>query len=465
MTIEEQKSYVFQAKIDEQLPNVLSGKGIKIEVEKDGKVTELIDAMTGAAVGALGWGDPEVHKIMAEAATVTSYSYPAYIGNKHAEALAKFYIENSPKGAFAGALWCGSGSESNENALKLIKQYHIEKGNLKKNKFISRTTSYHGYTIGALSISSNPRATAYKDILLPQTQCLKMPVCYEYRNKKKTETSEEYVQILLDQLEEMIIEEDPDTIAAVIVETLPGSSLGTAPPPPGYLPGLRKLCNKYDLIFMLDEVMCGTGRCNPNGGLNCWENFLTVEEGPDIQTVGKTLGSGYVSIAGILISPKVRNTFLNGSGKVIGAHTYSGHAFNCAVALKVQERIKELKLTTNIFKMGNLMGEKLKESLKDSRIVGDVRGIGGFWSVELVKNKDTKESFPLPLDVCHHLQDICFDNGLTVMGNQCCNLDSGDHVSLAPSFIITEENVNEIVAIFEKSVAELDAALVASGDL
>lgn len=137
-----------------------------------------------------------------------------------------------------------------------------------------------------------------------------MPVAYTYRYKEKYESEEDYSKRLLDILEAKIIQNSPDTIAAVIVETLPGSSLGTTPPPKGYLKGIRTLCNKYDLIFYLDEVMCGTGRSNPNGRLNCWENFLDPEDAPDIQTVGKTLGSGYVTIAGVLIGPKIKEASL-----------------------------------------------------------------------------------------------------------------------------------------------------------
>lgn len=462
MTIS-QDSFIFQAKIAEQTPNVIHGEGIHITVEHQGKTSKLIDGMTGAAVGGLGWGDPEVHKIINEAAKVSSYSYPSYIGNKHSEALGEYYIKNSPPGAFAAALWTTSGSESNENALKLIRQYHLERGNPKKYKFISRKVSYHGFTIGALSISSNPRAKDFKPILLPEEQCLKMDVCYPYRYKLEGETMEQYVNRLLENLENLILDNDPETIASVTVETLPGSSLGTSPPPPGYLPGIRKLCNKYDLVFMLDEVMCGTGRASPNGGFNCWENYLTPEEGPDIMTIGKVLGSGYVTIAGILVSPKFRDAFVKGSGYIFGSHTYSGHAFNCAVALKIQERINELSLHQNIFEKGNSMGKKLQLELADSETVGDVRGIGGFWSIEFVKNKQTKESFDLKLDICHRFQDVCFDLGLTVMGNQGCDHGVGDHVSLAPHFIITDEDVSNIVAIVSKAVKTMEAELKEEG--
>lgn len=462
-----QNSFIFQAKIAEQVPRVISGKGIRITVEnpKTGKVTEVIDGMTGAAVGALGWGDPEVVEIINRAARNTFYSYPAVLGNEYSEELAKYYISNSPPGAFAAALWTGSGSESNENAMKIIRQYHVEKGNFNKTKFISRKTSYHGFTLGALSISSNARAHRFQEILLPQDQCLKMEACYPYRNKADDETLEQYSARLLLGLEMMILKENPKTIGAVIVETLPGTSLGTSPPTPGYLLGIRKLCTKYDILFMLDEVMCGTGRANPNGGLNCWENYLAPGEGPDIQSVGKALGSGYVTIAGVLVSPKVRDVFINGSGSILGSHTYSGHAFNCFVALEIQKRVKKLKLTENIFKMGNYMGALLTEELADAAIVGDIRGLGGFWSLELVKNTQTKEYFPFSLDLAHRLQDKCFDNGLNIMGTQGCANGFGDIILLAPAFIVTKDDVDAIVHIVVMSIRDLEHELVEEGNL
>ncbi|CUM66270.1 uncharacterized protein PRCAT00003931001 [Priceomyces carsonii] len=461
MTVEEQESYVFQSKVAHRQLSVIKGNGIKITFKdpKTGKCTEALDAMTGAAVGALGWGDSEVVNFINEAAMATTYSYPGSMNNEFSEKLAKFYIDNSPKGAFASALWVTSGSEANENAMKIIRQYHLEKKNFKKTKFISRNTSYHGFTLGALSIGNSARSKMFQEILLPTSQCLKVEPCYPYRNKKKGESLEQYGDRLVDEMEELILKEDPDTIGGVIVETLPGSSLGTVPPPANYLKGIRKLCNKYDIVFMVDEVMCGTGRINPNGKLNCWENFLTPEESPDLQSVGKTLGSGYVTIAGVLISPKVKRAFVEGSGSIIGAQTYSSHAFNCYVALKIQERIKELKLTENIFNVGNYMGEKLKDALADSKIAGDVRGLGGFWSVELVKDRDTKESFPVGLDIAHRLQDICLSNGITVMGTQGCNAGVGDIIMLAPAFVITKVDADNIVSIVAKSVKELEGEL------
>lgn len=462
------QSYVFQGTITDKPPHIVSGKGNRLVVEKNGKVyDDVFDGVTGAAVGALGWGDEDVYEIINKAAREHTYTYPSLIGNPQSEALAKFYIDNSPEGVFESALWCCSGSESNENAMKIIRQYQIERGQPQRTKIISRNTSYHGFTLGALSISSNPRAKIFEDILIDQKKtCLKMPVCYPYRNMKKGETEEQYSQRLLDVLEKLIVDNDPNTISVVLVETLPGSSLGTVPPPKGYLSGIRALCNKYDVVFMLDEVMCGTGRANPNGKLNCWENFLDPADAPDIQTVGKTLGSGYVTIAGVLIGPKIKKAYTEGSNAIMGSHTYASHGFNCGVALGVQEKIMREGLTKNIFEKGNLMGKKLQDALlKEDNIVGDVRGIGGFWSLEFVKDKDTKDPFPKPLDVGHRFQDVCFTNGLNVMGMQGnINGEAGDITLLAPSFIITDDDVDTIVERVVKSVNDLTSQLKAEGE-
>lgn len=464
---EPQTSYVFQGTVNKPGLQVVGGKGVHIDVEKDGVIyKDVIDSITGAAVGALGYADEDVFGIIDKAARESTYSFAPLIGNKSAEALSKFYIENSPKGAFAAALWLTSGSESNENALRIVRQYYLERGLPEKVKLISRESSYHGFTGGAQSISWNPRVEPFAPYLFDKkTVCLKTPPAYTYRFKEKTETEEQYTQRLLDTLENQIIENGPETVAAVIVETLPGSTLGTTPPPKGYLKGIRAICNKYDVIFYLDEVMCGTGRCNPNGKLNCWENYLDGSEAPDIQTVGKTLGSGYVTIAGVLVGPKIRDAFVEGSNSVFGGNTYSSHAFNCAVALGIQEKILKENLTENIYKMGNLLGSKLKDRLLSAEnIVGDVRGVGGFWSLEFVKDRSTKETFAANLNVGPRFKQLCLENGVNVMGMPAFEDGScGDHALLAPAFIVTEQDIDEIYTKVVKTVDDLTAILKQEG--
>lgn len=464
-TTQRKDSRIFCAKVGEKTPQVISGKGCKITIKDPytGEVREMMDGMTGAAVGALGWGDEDAVEIMHQGAKASVYQFPSTIGNQFAEELSQFYIDNSAKGAFAAALWTSSGSEANEMALKTIRQYWIERGQKKKVKNFSRFTSYHGFTIGALSLSHSTRSFIFNEILVPETQMVKIPEYLPYHYMKAGETEDEYSERLLKEYEEIILREDPETIASITVETISGSSLGTPVPTKTYLKGLRKLCNKYDIIFHLDEVMCGTGRIN-DGGLNCWENFLEASEGPDIQTVGKTLGSGYVTIAGLLVSPKVRDVYLNGSNLIYGAQTYSCHAFNCYVALHIQQKIKDLKLTKNMYKQGNYLGAQLMEKLADSKIVGDVRGMGGFWSVEFVQDKISKKPFKSELDLCHIVSNKAFELGLCVMAS-ADNVRGvgGDFIMFAPAFVITKEDVDEIVKLTVATVKACEEQLAADG--
>ncbi|ODV95632.1 hypothetical protein PACTADRAFT_50328 [Pachysolen tannophilus NRRL Y-2460] len=465
MTVTDQVSHVFQVEVEKKLPMAVHGKGAYISIEdpSTGETKTYIDSSTGAAVGSLGHGDPEVIEEMCKAAKESVYSFPVTVCNYAAEDLAEFIIQESPKGAFASALFTGSGSESNENAMKIIRQYHNEKGDTKRVKFISRKQSYHGYTLGALSIGDNCRKEGFTEILLPQEITPKVSQVYAYRNTKEGETLEQYKDRLLQEVEETFIENGPETVAAFICETVGGSTYGNPLPIPGYLDGVRDICHKYGALFMLDEVMCGMGRC---GTLHAWEQFITLADGskgfvgPDIQTIGKTLGSGYVTIAGVLVSPKVKDVFVNGSGKILGAQTYHSHAFNCRVALAVQKKVSRDKLVQNIYNVGNYLGERLTELLTKTKIVGDVRGRGGFWSFEIVKDQKTKEPFPVELDVAHKIGNKIYEFGATNMAAQG-TIDGvkGDHILFAPSFIITKELVDQVIEYVFRAVTEVEAEL------
>lgn len=440
---------------------VVAGEGNYLTVEdaNTGERRRVFDAIGGAAVSALGHGDKEIEEAMAKAAKESSYTYLAYITNYHAEELAKFYIDKSPKGAFAAALFTCSGSESNENGIKTVRQYWLEKGQPQRTKILGRKQSYHGYTIGAMSLSSNIKQIPFKDIMLPAEQYPKVNPCYPYRFQHKDETEEQYVERLLEELEETIIANDPNTIGAFIFEPLGGSSFGTQPALPGYLSGIRKVLDKYGILLWLDEVMCGTGRASATGGLNCWESWPDFD-GPDMQSIGKTLGAGYVTIAGLLVSPKVQKVFTEASNLIVGGQTYHQHGFNCKVALEVQKKIDRLGLRKNAFEMGNLLGKRLQELAPTTKTIGQVRGLGVFWSVELVKDRSTKESFPAELGLGGKVTAKMFQNGMTSMGMTGTAGDgSGDHVTLAPPFNITAEDVELMAQTLIKSVREVEEEL------
>lgn len=456
------ESFLLQATVLKRQPFAIGGDGAILDIEDTDKgiTFEVIDGCTGAAVGALGHCDPDIVKEIAEAGKESVYSFPSTLTNRNAEELAQFICENSPKGAFKAAIFTCSGSESNDNALKIIRQYHVEKNDEKRTVFISRAGSYHGYTIGSMSISGS-RTHPFEPILIPDNLRPKASNIYRYRDMKEGETEEQYKDRLLLELEDKFKEAGPENVAAFITETVTGSTIGTETPLPGYLEGCRDICHKYGALFMLDEVMCGMGRC---GTLHAWEQFLPYADGlegfvgPDLQSIGKTLGSGYVTIAGVLISPKVRDTIVQGSGVIPGAQTYHSHSFNCRISLAVQKKVAEKGYIANILEVGNYLGAQLKERvLPASKFAADVRGVGGFWSVEFVKDHKTKAFFNKEEDFGHAVSVLCLEKGLAVMGYSSHSGEVGDRVTFAPSFIITKEDVDKMVDILIEALAEAES--------
>lgn len=450
---------IIQSSVSSPKPMAVDGHGVYITLENPmtKERTTLIDGLTGAAVGAVGHKDPEIIEAMKKAAETSVYNYPGAISNYPAEELAEFLVTNSPEGAFGAVLITGSGSESVENALKLAKQYQDEIGQSQRYKFVLRKKSYHGYTFGALSVGHNPRRTRFDAFLGDPETFLKTDAVYPYRDMKENETLDEYKDRLVAQVEATFIENDPSTIVAWLGETVGGLTFGTCPPVPGYFEGVRQVCHKYGILFMLDEVMSGIGRC---GTFHAWQQYLPEGQGPDIQTIGKTLGGGYVTIAAVLVAPKIKEAIASGSNYIIGAQTYHQHAFNCQVALAVQEKVKRENLIENMWIQGNYLGDQLKKRLADLKIVGDVRGIGGFWSLELVQDKKTKEPFPKEKKMHGVVGAKIMKHGATSM--PCPGtVDNvvGDHVLFSPSFTITREETEKLIDIIVKGVNEAEAEL------
>ncbi|GMG36976.1 unnamed protein product [Ambrosiozyma monospora] len=452
-----EESYIFQNQISKKAPMLVKASGIHITYEDPAtkKQHTVIDAMTGAAVGSLGYHDPDVIAAMKDAAETSNYSFGMYFGNYASEELSKFIISRSPKDHFASCLWVGSGSEANENMMKIVKQYYNEIGETKRRKFISRLNAYHGFTIGALSLGQGIRKADFEDILLKEgDQCFKVSSCYPYHVINEEFTEADYTKQLLDELENKIVANDPDTIACVVLETVGGSSVGTVCPPAGYLDGVRALCDKYGILLSLDEVMVGLGRAGAPY-YHTYEKFMTSGKGPDLMTIGKTIASGYATIAGVMISPKVKKAIVSGSDAIAGAQTYHCHEFNCKIALAVQKKLYEKDIIKTGGEAGQYLMDILKRDLKDSKIVGNVRGLPLFHSVEFC-NPATKEPFDPSLKIAYRVHDKALENGITTMGlsgsiGEFTTKDSktlkcaGDHISVGPAYIITKSDA-ELIA-------------------
>jgi len=434
--------------LNAQPPIAVHGQGIWLTV-KDGH--RVMDASGGAAVACLGHGHPKVLAAMAEQMSRLTYAHTALFSCESAEALAETLVGHQP-GGLTYAYFVSSGSEGMEAALKLARQHHIEAGQPQRTRFIARRQSYHGNTLGALAAGGNAmRRAPYQPLL--STAFSHVAPCYAYRDQRDDETEADYAARLACELEAEIQRLGPDTIAAVCAETVVGATLGCAAPVPGYFRAIRDVCDRHGALLILDEVMSGMGRC---GTLHAWE-----AEGitPDIQVIAKGLGGGYQPIGGILATDCVVAPIRAGSGAFMHGHTYQAHPMACAAALAVQRVIAEEDLLSNINSMGTRLEAGLTERLGNHAHVGDLRGRGLFWAVELVADRGTKAVFD-PARKLHARVGAesykrglgCYPMGGTIDGRQ------GDHVILAPPYNVTAAEIDMIVERFGDAV---EAAITA----
>jgi adenosylmethionine-8-amino-7-oxononanoate aminotransferase len=431
-------------------PIAVRGEGIWLH-DRDGHA--VIDGSGGAAVACLGHGHPRVNAALRAQIDRLAYAHTALFSCESAEELADILVGHAP-GGLTHAYFCSSGSEGNEAAIKMARQYFLEIGQPQRTKFIARRQSYHGNTLGALSAGGNAmRRAPYQPILSPAFH--HVSPCYAYRDRRDAESDADYVARLAQELETEFQRLGPDTVIAFMAETVVGATLGCVAALPGYFPAMKAVCDRHGALLILDEVMSGMGRC---GTMHAWE-----QEGvtPDIQIVAKGLGGGYQPIGGILVGGKVIEGLAAGSGAFMHGHTYQAHPIACAAAVAVQKVIAEENLLENVRAMGKRLEERLTERLGNHRHVGDVRGRGLFWAVELVKDRGTKRVFDPTLKLNERVKQEAFKRGLacypmggTIDGKQ------GDHVILSPPYIVTAEQVDMIVERFGDAV---EAAIASAG--
>lgn len=427
-------------------PAAISGQGIWLTGEDGHRV---MDGSGGAAVACLGHGHPHVLAAMRRQLDQLTYAHTSLFTNPAAEALADMLVGHAP-GGLTHAYFVSSGSEGMEAAIKLARQSFVEAGQPGRRHFIARRQSYHGNTLGALAMGGNAmRRAPYAPILTDAFS--HVSPCYAYRDQRDGETDSAYVARLADELEAEFQRLGPDTVAAFVAETVVGATLGCVTALPGYFPAMKAVCDRHGALLILDEVMSGMGRC---GTLHAWEAEGVA---PDIQVIAKGLGGGYQPIGGILINDRVLDPIRLGSGGFMHGHTYQAHPMACAAALAVQEVIRNEHLLANVNAMGALLEERLTDRLGNHAHVGDIRGRGLFWAVELVADRSTKAVFD-PARKLHarigaeaYARGLaCYPMGGTIDGRQ------GDHVLLAPPYNVTAAQIGMIVERFGDAV---DAAL------
>jgi adenosylmethionine-8-amino-7-oxononanoate aminotransferase len=428
-------STVFHRSPKQQLPVAVAGDGIEI-IDSSGK--RYIDASGGAAVSCLGHSNQRVIDAIKRQAQQLPYAHTSFFTTEPAEELADYLVSRAPRG-LDHVYFVSGGSEAIEAALKLARQYFVEKGETGRRHFIARRQSYHGNTLGALAIGGNAwRREPFLPILI---EAHHVSPCYAYREQRANETEEAFAQRLADELEQKILELGADTVAAFVAETVVGATAGAVPPVREYFRKIRAVCDRYGVLLILDEIMSGMGR---TGYL-----FACEEDGvaPDILTIAKGLGAGYQPIGATLVSKRIYQTIVGGSGFFQHGHTYVGHATACAAALEVQRVIDEDKLLPNVLARGEQLRGRLREHYSQHPRIGDVRGRGLFVGVELVSDRDSKTPFDAGLKLHAAIRREAFARGLMVypMGGTVDG-KSGDHVLLAPPFICTERDIDEIVS-------------------
>ncbi|HEM7890433.1 MULTISPECIES: aspartate aminotransferase family protein [Burkholderia] len=431
------------------LPVAVAGDGIEI-IDSTGK--RYIDACGGAAVSCLGHSNQRVIDAIKRQAQQLAYAHTSFFTTDVAEELADRLVEAAPAG-LEHVYFVSGGSEAVEAALKLARQYFVEKGEPQRRHFIARRQSYHGNTLGALAIGGNAwRREPFLPLLI---EAHHVSPCFAYRDQLAGETNEAYAQRLADELEQKIVELGADNVAAFVAETVVGATAGAVPPVRTYLKKIRAVCDKYGVLLILDEIMSGMGR---TGYL-----YACDEDGvaPDLLTIAKGLGAGYQPIGATLVSDRIYRTIVDGSGFFQHGHTYLGHATACAAALEVQRVIAEEKLLDNVRARGEQLRASLREHYGAHPHVGDVRGRGLFVGVELVRDRDTKATFDPALKLHAAVKREAMQRGLMVypMGGTIDGVH-GDHILVAPPFICTAQQIDTIV---ERLSGAIDAALASAG--
>ena len=437
-------SHVFPRHCHTQPPIAVGGEGVFL-IDSEGK--RYLDGSGGAAVSCLGHGDKEVTEAIKAQLDRLAFAHTGFLTSEPAEALADLLIEHAP-GDLDRVYFVSGGSEATEAAIKLARQYWVEKGQPQRSRLIARRQSYHGNTIGALSAGGNEwRRQQFGPLLLDVSH---IAPCYEYRERGEDETAEEYGLRAANALRDEIERLGPDTVMAFMAEPVVGATSGAVPPAPGYFRRIRQICDEYGILLILDEVMCGMGR---TGTL-----FACEQDGiaPDILCIAKGLGAGYQPIGAMLCSKEIYDAIAQGSGFFQHGHTYIGHPVATAAGLAVVRAILDRGLLVQVQRKGRALQSALEARFGQHPHVGDIRGRGLFRGIELVADRATKAPFDPSLRIAARLKKAAFARGLicypmsgTIDGKH------GDHVLLAPPFIISDAEMGMLVDRLADAVEEV----------
>jgi len=435
-------SHVFPRHTKANLPTAVAGDGCYL-IDATGK--RYFDGSGGAAVSCLGHSDAAVIHAVQEQVGKLAFAHTGFMTSEPAEALADLLIEQAPAG-LDRVYFVSGGSEATEAAIKLARQYHLERGEPERRHLIARRQSYHGNTLGALAAGGNAwRRQQFDPLLIGVSH---IAPCYEYADRPEGESAFDYGQRVANELEAEILRLGPETVMGFIAEPVVGATSGAVPAVPGYFKRIREICDKYGVLLILDEVMCGMGRTG--------HMFACDADGvsPDILCIAKGLGAGYQPIGAMLCSADIYAAITAGSGFFQHGHTYIGHPVATAAGLAVVTEMLNRDLISKCGNRGAQLQSALVDRFADHPHVGDIRGRGLFRGVELVADRTTKAPFDPGKTLAAKVKSAAFEAGLIcypMSGTRDGRI--GDHVLLAPPFIMTEAQIGEVVDKLDQAIA------------
>jgi len=428
---------------------VASANGVKVT---DTKGKEYIDAMAGLWCVNIGWGRDEVVEAITEQASKLAYYHSfASMANEASIRLADRILRLVPDN-MSKVFFGNSGSDANDTNVKLVWYFNNLRGKPEKKKIIGRHRGYHGVTVAAASMTGIPMVHKAFDIPLPQMRHTLMP--HYYANAEPGMSELDFSKHCAAKLEEMIIAEGPDTVAAFIAEPVMGAG-GVVPPPEGYFQQVQAVLSKYDILMIADEVITGFGRTGN------WFASETYDIKPDIMTIAKGLTSGYIPMSASIISEDIWQVLMNGTpemGAFAHGYTYSAHPIAAAAAMANLDIMERENLPANAARIGTYFQNKLRKEIADHPLVGDVRGVALLGGVELVADKVKKTELDTSLKAAPTLAKYCVEEGLISRALMQMNA-----LSFSPPLIITESEVDEVVARFQRALNRLTDELVKSG--
>jgi adenosylmethionine-8-amino-7-oxononanoate aminotransferase len=434
--------HVFYRNLRKTYPTAVRGEGVFI-YDQTGRA--YLDGSGGAVVVSIGHGVESIRQAMLAQASRIAFAHGSQFTTEAAVLLARKIIDICPPG-LTHVYFLSGGSEAVETAVKMARQYQIDRGQPSKYKVISRWTSYHGNTLGALALSGHTGRRKHYLPLMRHTPHIAPAYCYRCPFGREPASC---ALECADDLEKTILYEGPDSVSAFVAEPIVGATAGALVPRDGYFQKIRKICDRYDVLLIVDEVMTGVGRTGRNFAVDHWGVV------PDMLVGSKGLAGGYSPIYCVVTKEAVHKVIQEASGAFVHGHTYSQNPLSCAVAVAVLDYIRENELVKRCAAMGGYLLKKLQDLYRHS-IVGDIRGLGLMAGVEFIKDRKTKEPFDPALKLNALIGSRAFDKGLiTYPGGGGADGVRGDHILLAPPFIITVEQIDQLVGILGETIKEI----------